>query len=192
MTGFEPSEVVSKLVRAMRVPKPPTPLFALIDAARDPRIYEALKDVGEDARCLFRGALPPVLAKAAPYLIRFRLDFPFGFLFSKYGWGHSWGVPLQSAKSMDALFQHFRRLLTVSGPEGQRLLFRFYDPRVLRLYLPTCTPEELKAVFGPVDVYYVEPVESESGRAFYREGGRLDSLPTGQPEVEGDRAHLKT
>jgi hypothetical protein len=30
------------------------------------------------------------------------------------------------------------------------LLFRYYDPRVLRVYLPSCRPSELETVFGPV------------------------------------------
>ena len=30
------------------------------------------------------------------------------------------------------------------------MLFRYYDPRVLRVYLPTCNFDELQTVFGPV------------------------------------------
>ena len=36
------------------------------------------------------------------------------------------------------------------------MLFRFYDPRVMRMYLPTCTAEELAIVFGPVGAYLLE------------------------------------
>lgn len=36
------------------------------------------------------------------------------------------------------------------------MLFRFYDPRVLRLYLPTCTSTELEQVFGPVGTFFTE------------------------------------
>jgi hypothetical protein len=46
--------------------------------------------------------------------------------------------------------KHFRRFLTVHDSDGKPLLFRYYDPRVLRVYLPTCTAEELQTIFGPV------------------------------------------
>jgi hypothetical protein len=44
----------------------------------------------------------------------------------------------------------------VKDYKGRRLLFRYYDPRVLRVYLPTCLPNELETVFGPVKAYLVE------------------------------------
>ena len=43
---------------------------------------------------------------------------------------------------------------------GRILIFRYYDPRVLRVYLPTCRLDELQTVFGPVTSYLVE---SENG-----------------------------
>ncbi len=30
------------------------------------------------------------------------------------------------------------------------LVFRYYDPRVLRVYLPTCSPAEFARFFGPI------------------------------------------
>ena len=39
--------------------------------------------------------------------------------------------------------------------EGQRqLYFRFYDPRVLPVFLPTCDAEQRRQVFGPVEKLY--------------------------------------
>ena len=34
--------------------------------------------------------------------------------------------------------------------DGRVLMFRFYDPRVLRPYLQTCTKQEARAMFGPI------------------------------------------
>ena len=51
---------------------------------------------------------------------------------------------------------HFRKLLTVYDPNGKPLLFRYYDPRVLRVYLPTCNAEELATIFGPINSYLLE------------------------------------
>jgi hypothetical protein len=49
-----------------------------------------------------------------------------------------WGVtrPLPW-KTMETLRDHFRRLTMVRGPDRRRLLFRFYDTRVSRVFLPT-------------------------------------------------------
>ena len=52
--------------------------------------------------------------------------------------------------SLNKNYKHLRRLLRVQDESGRKLAFRFYDPRVLRVYLPTCTAEEAKQFFGPV------------------------------------------
>ena len=49
-----------------------------------------------------------------------------------------------------------RIFLTVMTEKKKKLLFRYYDPRVLRPYLPSCTPAELQTFFGPIDQYVIE------------------------------------
>jgi hypothetical protein len=39
------------------------------------------------------------------------------------------------------------------------LKFRYYDPRVLRAFLPTCNAGELKTLFGDVDQFFIESKE---------------------------------
>ena len=48
------------------------------------------------------------------------------------------------------------RFLRVTDESGRKLLFRYYDPRVLPIYLPTCTNDELTTIFGPVDRFVTE------------------------------------
>jgi hypothetical protein len=52
------------------------------------------------------------------------------------------------------------------------MLFRYYDPRVLRSYLPTCTPEELAQVFGPIHSFVMESAEGACIE-FSRAAGQL-------------------
>ena len=59
-----------------------------------------------------------------------------------------------------ALRGHFRDLLQVQDEQGRNLWFRFYDPRVLRVYLPTCNVEEKRMMFGPILLYLVEDEHS--------------------------------
>src|SRR5512140_2233253 len=73
-------------------------------------------------------------------------------------WGNSWGIYLTSAASLPDLRKHFRHFLMaeIEGEGGKSFYFRFYDPRVLRTYLPTCTIDELRQFFGPVGSFLVE------------------------------------
>jgi hypothetical protein len=57
-----------------------------------------------------------------------------------------------------------RTLLRVRDEAGRTLLFRFYDPRVLRAYLPTCTATEWQSVFGPVHQLICSADEDEERR----------------------------
>ena len=66
------------------------------------------------------------------------------------GWSHSWGVYLHADGKLEDVRHHLRRFLLVKHPQGKPVYFRFYDPRVLRVYLQTCTSDEITQVFGPI------------------------------------------
>ena len=69
------------------------------------------------------------------------------------GWGKDWGVYLTSAASGGELIQFLRRLLISTQPDGQQVLLRFYDPRVLRTLLSNAAPQQWSYFFGPVRSY---------------------------------------
>ena len=52
-----------------------------------------------------------------------------------------------------------RRLLQFRTENHKRLFFRYYDPRVLRPFLPTCQPAQLAEVFGPIQRFDVESAD---------------------------------
>lgn len=166
------NDIVSQLIRAVVTPKSPS-LYVVVDAARDDRIYDLLQELDDDARCLYRGRLPEPLARAAPYLVRLRRDSAFGRAFRREGWSHGWGIVVKSNRPMDDLFRHFRTLLIVQDAQKKKLLFRFYDPRVLSSYLPTCTSDELETVFGPVETFYTRCEGQEEVSRFLVEDGTL-------------------
>lgn len=149
-------------------------VYGLLDGARSPRIHANLLASGERYECLYAGDLPRPLASAAPYLVRLPLAQPFTQWLLASGWGRAWGLILLSEASILELRAHFRRLLRVKTAEGRECLFRFYDPRVLRAYLPTCTPKELAAVFGPVDGFLLEAENVRQGLAFHRRNSALE------------------
>jgi hypothetical protein len=65
-------------------------------------------------------------------------------------------VIAQPDVTLKVLRKHFRALLRVIDEQKRVLIFRFYDPRVLRIYLPTCTGLELSTFFGPVRAFACE------------------------------------
>ena len=139
-----------------RTPEHQVKVWAVLDGARDPRIFPALDLLDRDYCCLYAGKLHPRLARAAPYLVRLEKGDRFTDFLIREGWGRSWGTFLRTQRSYSELRKHLRTFLRVKDETGRKMIFRWYDPRVLRVYLPTCTAAELRTVFGPVERYIVE------------------------------------
>jgi len=159
MSASRVDRVISSLWPAGRTGTAST--WALLDAARDDRIYTELRLSRLEHICLYAGKLPDSLLRAAPYLVELAPTYSFTRPLLEMGWGRSWGVFLRVPDPRN-LRHHLRSLLRVQDETGRTLVFRYYDPRVLRVYLPTCTPVELAAVFGPIGAFLLE---SESGEA---------------------------
>ena len=139
-----------------------THIYAILDAAQDENIYKLLMGCTEEFTCLFNGEIPNVLARAAPYLIKIPVRSPIFEQIYQNGFFNNWGIFFFSYESGTALRKHFQSLLRVKTEDGRRLYFRYYDPRVLRTYLPTCTPSELRQFFSFVDTFWAAAEEGES------------------------------
>ncbi|MEM9460763.1 MAG: DUF4123 domain-containing protein [Myxococcota bacterium] len=164
--------IIRRALSQIKVSEQPTSVYALVDGAQDERVHALLSAEGNDWRCLYGTDLPRALAVVAPYLTALGAHHPFSGYFARLGRGHNWGVMLRSTASMDELAEHFAGLIRARLPEGRDVLFRFYDPRVLRVYLPTCTPDELDEFFGPVEAFLIELGDGRWS-VFQREDGAL-------------------
>ena len=172
--GVTESRLRDRLIEAMW-PSPPeasTSVWAILDCARDRRIYPALQTSRLDFRCLYSGRLSREVEVAAPHLLELAPTFAFTSQLLDMGWGHSWGVFLRIGDPSD-LRPHLRRFLRVQDESGKILLFRYYDPRVLRVYLPTCRADELRTVFGPISSYLVEDHTGQGLIEFSFDGHQL-------------------
>jgi hypothetical protein len=154
-----------------------TSVWAILDAARDERIHEALRLSRLEYLPLYAGKLPDVLQRAAPYLIELAPNYKFTRPLLEMGWGNSWGVFMRVKDSRN-LRHHLRGFLRVQDESGRSLVFRYYDPRVLRVYLPTCEKSELATVFGPIGSFLVEGDRGESLIEFGFDGQRLTERRT--------------
>ena len=73
--------------------------------------------------------------------------------------------------------KHFRKFVTVYNEEMEPVYFRYYDPRVFRVYLPTCNAGELDTVFGPVETFCVEDRDPSTLIKYEVMSGRLVPIP---------------
>lgn len=155
------------------------PLFALLDAARAPDVRATLLAHTEVHYSLYDGPDGEVLDDVAPYLVQLNARSPLTELLVREHWGQSWGVFLWALTDFKALRRQLRRFLIVQDAKGKDMYFRFYDPRVLRVFLPTCTPDELTDFFGPIGSFLIESDQPAHGWLCSREPGyplRLEDL----------------
>lgn len=155
-------------------------LWAVLDAARDDRILQLLRESVDESRHLYEGPPGDPLAEVAPYLVRFRADSALLDSLVLEGWGQAWGVYFTWDAPTKDVRRHLRRFLMVEEEEARRrLYFRFYDPRVLVRFLPTCSVRQLATFHGELDRFLVE---GPSGELLTF---RRDPAPSAEPAPEG-------
>ena len=103
------------------------------------------------------------LAGGAPIVVALDDDDAIVDWLLSEGWGESWGVFLHSSASLADVAKHLATLLKVQTADGEQLVFRFYDPRILGVFLPVCTDEELTEVYGPARLYLERRARSTRG-----------------------------
>jgi len=154
-----------------RMVTPRARVHAIVDAAQNADAPVQARKLGLDSASLFAGALGRDLAQVAPHLV----TTSGGAAFGRWWFGHwrtNLGVLFEASASPRELREHFRTLLIVNGDAGRRFYFRFYDPRVMRSFLPHCKGDEVRRFFGPV-------------RAFYCEGAGGTELIRFAPDADG-------
>jgi hypothetical protein len=148
-------------------------LYAILDAARDPLILARLLDCDEVFQSLYEGTKGEELAAVAPYLVAFPRGSAFLETIVRHGWGNSWGVYLTCDEPFNEVRKHLRHFLMVQLEGETQVYFRFYDPRVLRVFLPTCTPQEMTQFFGPIRQWLLEGADPAEIQMFSVESGKM-------------------
>jgi hypothetical protein len=152
----------------------PVRIYAVLDCARDAAIYDLIGRSYREKGCLFAGKLDLELERAAPFLLELQPGDSVTDEILLRGWDDAWGILIRTEASFRGLRRHLRTFLRVRTEDGRFLLFRYYDPRVLDAYLPTCTGYELAAIFGDDIVHIVSAaVGSRENRLYTVEDGTL-------------------
>ena len=123
-------------------------VYVVLDACDAPAVPEKARSLGEErAMSLYNGTAQEEYWAIAPYLCKADaelLQWIRGSL-----WEDAWGIIAVSKADFGAMRAHFRKFLMVQSPEGEFWYFRFYDPRVLPVFLESSTPEGAPACFLP-------------------------------------------
>lgn len=141
-------------------------LWTILDACDELAVPPKVSELGpERAMSLYRGSAEHEKWDVAPYLAR--ADEKLVEWISETLWTRPWGIFAVSDADLKTLRRHFRRFLTVQEPDGEAVLFRYYDPRILAAFLPACNEEELAAFFGPVKAYAAGNPDSGDAKLFF-------------------------
>ena len=151
--------VIQRLLAGLRQVR--EPVFLLIDCARDGKILPLLGEHAADAQTLFNGPDLGAMIPFSPHLVAFEKEGKLIEDLLVEGWGKPWMVFVLSREPFSTLREHLRELLMAENPDGKQVFFRYYDPRILRRFLPVCTPAETRQFFGPVVQFWVEDEKPE-------------------------------
>lgn len=149
-------------------------IYGVIDCARARTMYPLVEELGPKARCLFAGPLAAELRRVSPHLVDLSGGSRLRQQWRLRGKGQSWGILMSSPAELGIVARHLRHFLLAKLPDKRIVLFRFYDPRVFRVYLPTCSAEDLDKWFSKsVDAFYAETADGEAYAEYQRVNGKL-------------------
>ncbi len=162
MIAVPGAEMVEKVHQSVlnRLLETDLSLFCLLDPGAHNAIPALLDQAPEPKESLYDGDADSMLAKFAPYVVQLGPDSELLHELVENGWGQGWACFFTSDAPLEELGRHFRKFFMVQLEGGKDVYFRFYDPRVLRGFLPAGSEEELTAFFGPVVEWMLEAKNS--------------------------------
>ncbi len=129
-------------------------VYAVIDGAACPELRFKIYDWEPVSSCLWSGELEPDLEEVAPYMVLLERDSLFTQWLITEGWGNNWNIFVHSPLDPRAFRKQIRKLLLIRSPDGSPMVFRFYDPRVLQIVLPTCNAEQGEDMYTNIKAIY--------------------------------------
>lgn len=135
----------------------PGKLYALLDGARAERIPILLRESPAPYRSLYDGSPGDALLEVAPRLVALGQAPQLLEDLVLEGWERPWGVFIAAPpdRDLEAVRRHLRKFLMVEL-DRDRVYFRFYDPRVLAAFVPTCGPAERRELLGDMAWHVID------------------------------------
>lgn len=155
----ERASAAEQALGALRAEARTSRLYAVLDTARSFRIQELLRQHVELSRSLFDGARGESMSEVAPHIVGpLRDDSELLEALLREGFGARWGIFVTTRRDdLDSTRRHLRRFLIVSREDtGEKLYFRFYDPKVASVFLASATPRQSSGFLLPFQAVLVE------------------------------------
>ena len=157
--------------------------YIILDGARIRDELEVAKSFHNDFSCLYERPKGNLLLSVAPYLFDCGSNNRLNDWVIENGWGEAWGLIIETKDSLAKLCRHLRKFIQVEAENGEEFYFRFYDPRVLKIFLPTCDRNQILEFFGPVKYFIAEGNTKEEAVRFSQENGLLKQLTVSVDEI---------
>lgn len=125
-------------------------VHAVLDGRVLPGLPQRLQASGHDWDCLQRGALSAPQAAQAAYIVELRAGSALlrWLLDEATPAFAGWGVLMRSMRPLLAMRELARDLAQVRLPDGRSRPWRWWDPELLDVLLPSCSAEQRDQVFA--------------------------------------------
>ena len=126
--------------------------------------------------CLYNDSINDTMASVAPYLIKAEQNSPLLDWLLNH-WGQFFGIVaiIPVSVSFEQVKEYFHSLLLVKHPAGRAVYFRFYDPRVVRLFFPITNNKQVPLLFGPYTYWIVESEKPTTFMHYWVKDGEIKS-----------------
>lgn len=131
-------------------------LYGIVDSARNDEVFRYLVTGDVRYKSLFEDTMDVQSYGVSGFLVECKKESPLFQWMTTDAWGDNSSIFFTSKASFEDLFSHFQKFNRVYLEGDDVVLFRYYDPRVLRNYLPTCNQVEIETFFGEVGSFFAE------------------------------------
>lgn len=137
--------------------------YLLLDGAKIENLPARLYSLDENPTIewLYHGTPYKEVFDVGPALVLLRNIGVLEQAFTEH-WQHDAGLMIESDAPLPQLAEHLRSMIHARVTGDAALLFRYYDPRVMRHWLPALIPSEKDRMMGPVSRVRV-PVRDGQG-----------------------------
>lgn len=128
-------------------------LYAVIDLATAKEIRPLIdRQVGSTAVTLFAQDQPRALLHVGPWLVRLSKAPEIASALSQYDRHVAWGYYVHSTFDILSLRKSLRYFnLAQIPPDRKEVLFRYWDPRVMRLFLEVASQHQRQRLFELIE-----------------------------------------
>lgn len=152
---------------------PGTTRYLLLDGAKIENLPARVYSLDENpiVEWLYHSTPLHEVFDVGPALVVLRANTALEKAFTE-DWQNDAGLIIESDAPIQQLTEHLRSLIHVRVPGDASMLFRYYDPRVMRHWLPPMSPAEKDHLMGPIRRVRLPAREGQQEQWIVREQDR--------------------